>query len=206
MLKNGWTIEIFWHRQVVLNSHLLPMGKNEFIRFDSLFDFNFSPWDFQNFLQPQCQYSRMPYPEWALRWVNIRKGFADFYGFRRSGVESMLRKLGFQFEGQPHSGLDDATNIARIAVQMIKVRDVRLFFFKVQKRRNFSLGWLCIDIEWWFTETWCSNANWRWWFYYFFVVIKWIIRFVSENNSNMIDRTDENDRCPKERTAVSCRL
>lgn len=33
----------------------------------------------------------------------------------------MLERLDFQFEGQPHSGIDDATNIARIAVQMIKV-------------------------------------------------------------------------------------
>lgn len=123
------------------------MGKNEYVRVDSLLIFNFSPWDFQNFLQSQCQYSRILYPEWAQRWVNIRKGFADFYGFRRSGVESMLRKLGFQFEGQPHSGLDDATNIARIAVQMIKVRGVRFFFFKVQKGETSLLGRLYIDIE-----------------------------------------------------------
>jgi 3'-5' exoribonuclease 1 len=33
----------------------------------------------------------------------------------------MLEKLGLNFEGRPHSGLDDAINIARIAVGLLKV-------------------------------------------------------------------------------------
>lgn len=78
------------------------------------------PWDFREFLQSQCQFSQICYPEWAERWIDIRKEFSDFYGFRRGGVQKMLERLDFQFEGQPHSGIDDATNIARIAVQMIK--------------------------------------------------------------------------------------
>lgn len=32
----------------------------------------------------------------------------------------MLAHLKFNFEGNPHSGLDDSINIARICIQMIK--------------------------------------------------------------------------------------
>ena len=34
----------------------------------------------------------------------------------------MLHSVGLTFDGQPHSGLDDAINIARIALELIKVR------------------------------------------------------------------------------------
>lgn len=33
----------------------------------------------------------------------------------------MLQNLGLTFEGRPHCGLDDTTNIARIALELIKV-------------------------------------------------------------------------------------
>lgn len=32
----------------------------------------------------------------------------------------MLQILGMQFEGRPHSGIDDTRNIARIAIQLLK--------------------------------------------------------------------------------------
>ncbi|CAF0722901.1 unnamed protein product [Adineta ricciae] len=78
------------------------------------------PWDFANFLQMQCRLNSLPYPEWANQWINIRKVFARFYSMRSCGIVKMLQKLGFSFEGQQHSGLDDSTNIARIAVQLLK--------------------------------------------------------------------------------------
>jgi inhibitor of KinA sporulation pathway (predicted exonuclease) len=33
----------------------------------------------------------------------------------------MLEKLGLSFDGRCHSGLDDAVNIARIALELLKV-------------------------------------------------------------------------------------
>lgn len=35
-------------------------------------------------------------------------------------LSSMLEKLGLQYEGRPHCGLDDARNIARIALRMLQ--------------------------------------------------------------------------------------
>ena len=34
----------------------------------------------------------------------------------------MLQCVGLTFDGQPHSGLDDSINIARIALELIEVR------------------------------------------------------------------------------------
>lgn len=46
--------------------------------------------------------------------------------FALIGLQKMLGKLGLSFDGRPHSGLDDATNIARIVVELLKV----CFYFK----------------------------------------------------------------------------
>ena len=40
---------------------------------------------------------------------------------------------GMEFEGQPHSGLDDAKNIARIVVRLLKDRAVIRVNEKIQK-------------------------------------------------------------------------
>jgi len=71
------------------------------------------------FLYMQCMSSHITYPRWAKRWVNIRKVFCNAYHVQRAGVSTMLEILGLAFEGHPHSGIDDARNIARILAQLI---------------------------------------------------------------------------------------
>lgn len=77
------------------------------------------PWDMARFLHMQCCLSNVPFPRWARKWINIRKSFSNFYGFRRSKLNVMLENMGMVFEGHPHSGIDDARNIARIVVRML---------------------------------------------------------------------------------------
>jgi len=84
------------------------------------------PFDVGRFLRLSCQQSKTDVPLWAEKWVNIRKGFANFYKtnangphIKLPGLQTMLDKLDMEFEGSPHSGLDDATNIARIVSRMI---------------------------------------------------------------------------------------
>ncbi len=72
------------------------------------------------FLHLQCLMSKVPFPRWARKWINIRKSFSNFYGFRRSKLSVMLENMGLSFEGQQHSGIDDARNIARIAIRMLQ--------------------------------------------------------------------------------------
>lgn len=35
-------------------------------------------------------------------------------------LSTMLEKLGMDYDGRPHSGLDDSKNIARIAIRMLQ--------------------------------------------------------------------------------------
>lgn len=49
------------------------------------------------------------------------------------GLQTMLDRLGMDFEGHPHCGLDDAKNIARIVVRLLKDQAVIRVNEKVQK-------------------------------------------------------------------------
>lgn len=79
-------------------------------------------WDMSKFLYTQCRLSRIRYPAFARSWINIRKSYGNFYKVTRSQTKlnSMLENLGLQYEGRPHSGLDDSRNIARVAIRMLE--------------------------------------------------------------------------------------
>ncbi|KAI5211174.1 3'-5' exoribonuclease 1 isoform X1 [Manis pentadactyla] len=79
-------------------------------------------WDMSKFLNIQCRLSRLRYPPFAKKWINIRKSYGNFYKVPRSQTKLtiMLEKLGMDYDGRPHSGLDDSKNIARIAVRMLQ--------------------------------------------------------------------------------------
>ncbi|XP_056133485.1 3'-5' exoribonuclease 1 [Lampris incognitus] len=79
-------------------------------------------WDMSKFLNIQCRISRIRYPQFAKKWINIRKSYGNFYKVPRAQTKlsTMLEKLGLKYEGRPHSGLDDSRNIARIALRMLQ--------------------------------------------------------------------------------------
>ncbi|XP_028426451.1 3'-5' exoribonuclease 1 isoform X1 [Perca flavescens] len=79
-------------------------------------------WDMSKFLNIQCRLSRIRYPQFAKKWINIRKSYGNFYKVPRTQTKlsTMLEKLGLKYEGRPHSGLDDSRNIARIALRMLQ--------------------------------------------------------------------------------------
>ncbi|NWZ59544.1 ERI1 exoribonuclease, partial [Spizaetus tyrannus] len=58
----------------------------------------------------------------AKKWINIRKSYGNFYKVPRNQTKLtiMLEKLGMNYDGRPHSGLDDSKNIARIAIRMLQ--------------------------------------------------------------------------------------
>lgn len=73
------------------------------------------PWDILKFLGPETKRKAIQFPKWAQRWIDIRLKFKYSFGLESwIGVESMLEYLGLEFKGRPHSGIDDARNIARI--------------------------------------------------------------------------------------------
>ncbi|CAL4079825.1 unnamed protein product [Meganyctiphanes norvegica] len=77
------------------------------------------PWDMGRFLLHQCNDSQQPLPEWAKKWINIKKSYCNFYRTKRLPLNQMLEKLGLHFEGRPHCGMDDSRNIARIAIHLL---------------------------------------------------------------------------------------
>ncbi|XP_072041889.1 3'-5' exoribonuclease 1-like [Amphiura filiformis] len=78
------------------------------------------PWDMNYFLNIQCELSEIPFPEYAKRWVNLSKAFSNFYKTHRMNLLSMLTTLELSFKGRQHRGIDDAKNIARIAIQLLQ--------------------------------------------------------------------------------------
>lgn len=79
-------------------------------------------WDMSKFLNMQCHISRIKYPRFAKKWINIRKCYGNFYKVPRTQTKlmTMLEKLGMIYDGRLHSGLDDSMNIARIAIRMLQ--------------------------------------------------------------------------------------
>lgn len=98
------------------------------------------PWDFEKFLSLQCNHSDITYPYWATRYIDVRKMFAFWFGVRRCSIDNMLAQLNLEFEGKPHSGLDDARNIARILLALMN-NSCRVTFNSIIK------NWRSIDYK-----------------------------------------------------------
>ena len=85
------------------------------------------PFDVGRFLRLACLQNKLPIPVWAQKWVNLRKGFANFYRWcpasqqKLPGLQTMLSRLDMEFVGSPHCGLDDAKNIARVVSRSVLI-------------------------------------------------------------------------------------
>jgi len=61
-----------------------------------------------------CAYHKVPYP-FVGPHRNLKTEFTELLGTKkRFGLGQALRRLGFEFEGTPHRGIDDARNIVRV--------------------------------------------------------------------------------------------
>uniref|UniRef100_A0A6B2LHU9 Exonuclease domain-containing protein n=1 Tax=Arcella intermedia TaxID=1963864 RepID=A0A6B2LHU9_9EUKA len=78
------------------------------------------PWDLRDHLGLECRRKQIKTASYLHRWVNIRWLFSEFFGCPRRNVSGMLSYLKLSFEGREHSGIDDAYNIARIALSMVQ--------------------------------------------------------------------------------------
>lgn len=76
------------------------------------------PWDLRDFISKQCRFSSIKRPKYMHKWVDLRTLFAEHKKTARLNLEGMLKVLEMEFEGRPHSGIDDARNVARIAKRL----------------------------------------------------------------------------------------
>lgn len=69
-------------------------------------------------LQQDCRYHGLDYP-FGSPHVNLKAAFSEAMQTRkRFGIGAALRRVGLDFHGTPHRGIDDAQNIARIVGRM----------------------------------------------------------------------------------------
>lgn len=67
----------------------------------------------------ECKYKGISYP-FGLTHVNLKEWFAFTYGLKQApGVFNALKKLGLEFYGSQHRGVDDAFNTAVILQKIL---------------------------------------------------------------------------------------
>mmetsp|Transcript_155 Transcript_155/g.582 ORF Transcript_155/g.582 Transcript_155/m.582 type:complete len:127 (+) Transcript_155:557-937(+) len=74
----------------------------------------------RKFLLAECKRKHLDLPRRFQRWVDVALHLTKFYAMRRCNLEKKLLNVGLRFQGRPHSGLDDARNIARLAVKLFR--------------------------------------------------------------------------------------
>jgi len=108
-------------QQDVNSAKAFPAALQEFIAWKSAFaDCLFSSWgnyDRSQFHQ-DCAFHQVAYP-FSEAHFNVKEAFSKALNTRRRfGVGEALKRLGLEFEGTPHRGIDDVHNIARIIRQV----------------------------------------------------------------------------------------
>ncbi|KAJ3031118.1 hypothetical protein HDV00_008508 [Rhizophlyctis rosea] len=79
-----------------------------------------SDWDLTTCLAQQCRWMKIDLPEYYKKWIDIKKSYRTLYGRTPRGVKGSMEDLGLAWEGQEHSGIDDAKNTARLAHRMLQ--------------------------------------------------------------------------------------
>lgn len=80
------------------------------------------PWDFKNFLFQQAVLrDHVSFPTIFYEYFDVRTTWSrTFNKGDPLKLDAMLKRMKLRFEGNPHCGFDDAYNIARLALEMMK--------------------------------------------------------------------------------------
>ncbi len=73
-------------------------------------------WDLQMAFPAQCAHTTSPIRPLFRTWCNIKK----LVGCKIHGLDNMLRSYNLTFDGRAHSGIVDATNLARLVDVMVR--------------------------------------------------------------------------------------
>ena len=109
------TIDVVLNEVVDWVTNTIPADKTFIFAADG-------PFDFQHFLF-RCHGLRdkMRIPDMLMSYLDIRETFHRFFKVKRKGTKliDILHYFKLKFQGQWHCGMDDARNIARIALTMM---------------------------------------------------------------------------------------
>jgi inhibitor of KinA sporulation pathway (predicted exonuclease) len=101
----------------------------EFVRWIGAEDFIFCSWGQYdlNQLRLDCERHQMEFPPSLENHINLKNEFARVFKVRRCGMARALRHAKIPLEGTHHRGIDDARNIARLAMLVLpKLEEERL--------------------------------------------------------------------------------
>jgi inhibitor of KinA sporulation pathway (predicted exonuclease)/ASC-1-like (ASCH) protein len=76
-------------------------------------------YDLGTALRVESQRKSFHLPDWLCKWINIKVPFASQFG-KTIGMKGMLSHLKLILDGRHHCGRDDARNIAKIVIELLK--------------------------------------------------------------------------------------
>lgn len=76
-------------------------------------------WDFIT-LSKECARKKIRKPPYLGQWIDVRKIFIRHYKIKPTSFNHALNHVGLKFIGKPHSGIEDARNLARLVTKMKK--------------------------------------------------------------------------------------
>jgi ERI1 exoribonuclease 2 len=77
--------------------------------------------DLGTILKEQCKRLDIEIPIHFHQWINLKALFKQHFGWEpHGGLQHVVERLGFVFEGRAHSGLVDSKNTAKIVKKMLE--------------------------------------------------------------------------------------
>jgi inhibitor of KinA sporulation pathway (predicted exonuclease) len=77
--------------------------------------------DIGTVLKEQCRRLGIELPSYFHQWINLKSLFKQHFGWEpHGGLQKVVEKCGFSFDGRAHSGLVDSRNTAKIVKRMLE--------------------------------------------------------------------------------------
>lgn len=77
--------------------------------------------DIGTVLKEQCRRQGIELPSYFHQWINLKSLFKQHFGWEpHGGLQKVVKKCGFSFDGRAHSGLVDSRNTAKIVKRMLE--------------------------------------------------------------------------------------
>jgi len=113
-LFTNWLHKLVSEKKLYFPSASRPTGTHKAIFV------TWSDWDLNTCLKNECKRKGITYTPYLKSWIDLRKTYQMHYNRKPHGLNGALKDVGIKFEGREHSGIDDATNTAYLAVRMIR--------------------------------------------------------------------------------------
>lgn len=79
-----------------------------------------SDWDCKIMLDSECKLKGLDKPPYFDRWINLKTLFQGAFNGKKCNLRKSVEACGLKWMGRAHSGLDDARNTARLALELMR--------------------------------------------------------------------------------------